>query len=134
MMTNKEIAVRDKTELKKSEGEPTRPGTYYEPAVDIFESKEAFTVLADMPGARRESLDVDVKEGILSLTATVEPPPEGHRPVYREYGIGGYLRRFTLSDKIDPSRIEAVLKDGVLTLTLPKAEAARSRKIEVRVE
>jgi len=131
---NKEIAVRDKEELQKGEGEPTRAGTYFQPAVDIFESKESFIVLADLPGARQENLDIDVRDGVLSLTATVEPPQQSLRPVYREYGVGGYMRRFTLSNKIDAGRIEAVLKDGVLTLTLPKAEAAKARKIEVRAD
>lgn len=131
---NKDIAVREKTEMNKIEGEPTRAGTYYEPTVDIFESKEAFIVHADMPGATRDSLDIDVKDGVLSLTATVAQPEQSLRPVYREYGIGGYMRRFSLSNKIDSNRIDAVLKDGVLTLTLPKADNARPRKIEIRAE
>lgn len=129
---NKEIAVRDKEELAKSDGEPTRAGTYYQPAVDIFESKDAFVVFADLPGARQENLDIDVRDGVLSLSARVDEPQQSWRPVYREYGVGGYMRRFSLSNKIDTARIEAVLKDGVLTLTLPKAEAAKARKIEVR--
>jgi HSP20 family protein len=131
---NKEIAVRDKEQLSKSEGEPTRAGTYFQPAVDIFESKDAFIVYADLPGAKQDNLDIDVRDGVLSLTAAVDEPAQNLRPLYREYGVGGYMRRFTLSNKIDSARIEAALKDGVLTLTLPKADAARARKIEVQAE
>lgn len=131
---NKEISVRDKEQLSQSEGEPTRAGTYFQPAVDIFESKEAFVVYADLPGVKQEDMDIDIRDGVLSLTAAVEEPAPNLRPLYREYGVGGYMRRFTLGNKIDTARIEAALKDGVLTLTLPKADAARARKIEVRAE
>jgi len=127
----KEIAVREKEQIAPAEGEPTREGVYYTPAVDIFEDEEAITVTADLPGVRKEDLEIDLKEGVLTVTGHVAPPESRLRPVYEEYGVGGYSRRFTLGDKVDQSSIGAKLQNGVLELRLPKAQKLRPRKIEV---
>ena len=132
--------AKEKTELQKSGkaektalAEATRPGPVYRPAVDILETADRITVLADMPGVRAEDLKVDLREGVLTLSAQVTPP-EGQREtaVLRELPWGGYFRQFTLSDAIDQSRIEAGLVDGVLRLDLPKAERAKPRQIAVK--
>jgi HSP20 family molecular chaperone IbpA len=128
----KEIGVREKETIQPAGGEPTRAGVYYAPAVDIHETDEKITVVADMPGVRKESVEVDIKEGVLTISGTVEQVPERLRPVYREYQIGGYLRRFTIGDKIDSDGISAQMACGVLTLELPKADRLRSRRIEVQ--
>lgn len=130
---NKEITVREKEAIEPSSGEPTREGVYYTPAVDIFETEEKITVMADMPGVRKDSVEVDIKEGVLTISGVVEAAPERLRPVYREHETGGYLRRFTIGDKVDSERISARLDAGVLTLDLPKADRLRSRRIEVSV-
>jgi HSP20 family protein len=127
----KEIAVREKEEVKKDQGEPTQAGVYYSPAVDIYESEDAITVLADLPGVDKDLLDVDVEDRQLTITGRVAQPEERFQPLYREYGIGGYTRSFRLGDTIDPSKIGASLKDGVLTLVLPKADRLKPRKIEI---
>lgn len=127
----KEIAVREKEAIQPSSGEPTREGVYYSPAVDIYETEDRITLVADMPGVKKESVEVDIKEGVLTVSGTVDPVPERLRPVYREYDVGGYLRRFTIGDKIDSEKISAQLSQGVLTLDLPKADRLRSRRIEV---
>jgi len=129
---NKELEVQSKKTLEKSEGEPTREGVMYVPYVNIIEDNESITLKADVPGATKDGIDIDVREGVLTLTATVEPPPQRLRPVYREYEVGGFTRRFTLGERIDQSRINASLDDGVLTLVLPKAEEAKPRKIEIK--
>jgi HSP20 family molecular chaperone IbpA len=129
----KEIAVREKEQIAPTEGEPTREGVYYTPAVDIYADDEAITVTADLPGVKQEDLDIDLKEGVLTVTGHVAPPEGRLKPVYREYGIGGYTRRFTVGDKIDQAAISAKLENGVLELTLPKAERLKPRKIEVSV-
>ena len=129
---NKELEVQSKKTLEKSEGEPTREGVMYVPYVNIIEDNESITLKADVPGATKDGIDIDVREGVLTLTATVEPPPQRLRPVYREYEVGGFTRRFTLGERIDQSRINASLDDGVLTLVLPKAEQAKPRKIEIK--
>ena len=127
----KELEVTEKKEIDTSTGEPTKQGTWYVPEVDITESDEAIILFADVPGVRSENLDIDIREGVLTLTAEVEPVPVARNLVYREYEIGGYQRRFTVSDRIDPGRIVAKLDNGVLTLTLPKAEEHKPRKIKV---
>ncbi len=128
----KELAHREKAPIDRAQGEPTRADVYYSPTVDIFGDDQAITLVADLPGVSKEGLDIDLKESVLTITGTVEQPVDRLKPAYREYGIGGYMRRFTLSDKIDQGAIEADLKDGVLTVVLPKAEALRPRKIAIK--
>jgi len=129
--TKKEISLREKEEIKKEEGEPTKAGIYYSPAVDIFETDEAITLLADLPGVDKDQLDINVEERQLTITGLVKEPEEHLQTMYTEYGIGGYTRSFKLGDTIDRSKINASLKDGVLTLILPKADRLKPRKIEI---
>jgi HSP20 family protein len=102
--------------------------------VDIFESDDAITVLADMPGVRVDGLNIDLHEDVLTIDGRVANDLEGkdERVLMREYATGGYRREFRLTNLIDRDRIDASLRDGVLRLILPKAEAARPRRIEVR--
>jgi HSP20 family molecular chaperone IbpA len=127
----KELALREKEPIAKQDGEPTRAGLVYSPTVDIVRSDEAITIVADLPGVRKADLDVRIEDGVLTIAAPVAEVEARHKPVYREYGVGGYARRFILSDKIDQARIAAELEDGVLRVTLPKAERLKPRKIEI---
>lgn len=112
--------------------ESTRPGRVFTPPVDIFENEKAITVLADMPGVAAKDLDVDLNEGVLTITGhAFEPEREGELAVLREYGTGTFQRKFTLSQTIDQEKIEAKLVDGVLHLELPKQDKAKPRKIKV---
>jgi HSP20 family protein len=129
---SKEIAVSGKKEIEKQTGEPLAQGVLFVPEVDISESQDGVTLLADVPGVRREGLDIDYREGVLTLTAKVEPLPTHHRPVYQEYEVGGFQRRFTVGERIDMNKVQASLKDGVLTLFLPRAEEHKPRKIEIK--
>jgi HSP20 family protein len=128
---NKEISLREKEEIKKDEGEPTKSGVYYSPAVDIYENEDAITLLADLPGVDKEKLEINVEDRQLTITGLVAEPEERLHAVYSEYGIGGYTRSFRLGDAIDQTKIGASLKDGVLTLVLPKADRLKPRKIEI---
>ncbi|MBI5847974.1 MAG: Hsp20 family protein [Nitrospirae bacterium] len=113
--------------------ERTRERRVYTPAVDIIEGKDETTVIADMPGVDESSVDITLEKNILEIYGKVDPDiPQGMRLVISEYGIGDYHRRFTLSDEIDRDRIQATVKNGVLRLILPRAEKAKTRKIEVR--
>ncbi len=127
----RELEVSRKKEIDKSAGEPTRAGTWYVPEVDITESDDAIVLYTDLPGVKPENLDIDVKDGVLTLTAEVDPVSDNRNLIWREYDIGGFQRRFTLGERIDQGKINASMKDGVLTLTLPKAEAHKPRKIQV---
>ena len=131
-MSDKEIQVRNKRELE-SEGERTKPGPVFVPAVDIFESETEITLLADMPGVSSENVSIDLHENQLALSGEVEPlisEKEGY--LLQEFETGTFHRQFTLSDRIDQKAITATVKDGVLRLVLPKAEKAKPRKIEVK--
>jgi HSP20 family protein len=103
------------------------------PPVDVFETEAAITLLADLPGVRREQLQVRVDADNLVLEAVADTAaPEQMEVVYGELQCPAYRRQFTLSRELDTGRIEAQLRDGVLRLTIPKAEAARPRRIEVQ--
>lgn len=113
--------------------EQTKPGLLFTPAVDIFESEKGLTIIADMPGVKPENLEIDLRKDTLSIIGDVEPLEKaGETEIVREFRTGRYLRRFTLSEVIDQSKIEASMKDGVLRLELPKVEKAVPRKIAVQ--
>lgn len=126
------LQAKEKAEVT-TPAEQTRPGAVFTPAVDIFETDKEITLLADMPGVKADSLNIDLHENVLSLDGDVESP-EGadEADVIREYRTGKYYRQFTLSQMIDQSKIEAAMKDGVLRLSLRKVEAATPRKIAVK--
>jgi len=128
----KAIQAKEKAEVS-SPAEQTRPGLVFTPAVDIFETEQEITLLADMPGVKAKGLNIDLRESVLTLSGNVDAP-EGPQEVavLREYDVGQYYRQFTLSEVIDQSGIEAVLNDGVLKLRLPKVEKATPRRITVK--
>jgi len=120
----------------KAEGnagrEPTRPGRCYRPNVDILERDDELLVLADVPGAGRESINVKFEDGTLEIHAVVPArQDEGQDYLIQEYGVGDYYRTFQVSEAIDAEKISAAYADGVLTLRLPKAEAVKPRRIPV---
>ncbi|NNU43623.1 Hsp20/alpha crystallin family protein [Ramlibacter montanisoli] len=111
----------------------TAPERFVVPPVDVYENDSSITLLADLPGVPREQLHVRVDGDNLLLEATaVTSGPENMELVYGEAQCPAYRRQFTLSRELDPSRIEAQLRDGVLRLTIPKAEEARPRRIQVQ--
>ena len=129
----KSLQAKEKKEVT-TPAELTKPGLVFNPAVDISETERELTLLADLPGVKAKNLKVDLKDNVLTLTADETPlEGSGEKDVIREYRTGTYYRQFSLSDTIDQSKIDAVLKDGVLRLTLPKVEAATPRKIAVKV-
>jgi HSP20 family molecular chaperone IbpA len=101
--------------------------------VDIFESDDRISVLADMPGVKPQDLKIDLRDSTLTLSGRVESDAgKGEASIATEYQSGTYFRQFTLSEMIDQAKIEAKLIDGVLHLDLPKAERAKPRQINVR--
>jgi len=131
MAPAQELTVRDKKELVSKE-EKTVPGRHYIPYADIYETDDALCVVMEMPGVERTNLDVALENDILRVDGRIDfSKYEGMEPVYTEYSIGHYTRSFTLSNKIDREQISAQLDDGVLTLTLPKAQEAQPRRISI---
>ncbi len=104
------------------------------PDVDIYETEGAYVLLADLPGVDRDNLCVDIKEDELIIDGRVENVfKEGERPLAEEFKLGRYYRKFALGDLINYENVQASLKNGVLKVVLGKAEAAKPKKIEVKV-
>lgn len=120
---------------KFSGGPPEgRRGEVFVPAADVVESDAAFVILVDLPGLRPEAIDVRTERGTLTVTAErPAPPAAAGRMLASERVHGWYERSFALPSDVDAGRIEARYENGTLTLTLPKAEAAKPRLIEVKV-
>lgn len=129
-MANQELTPREKQELTRDE--QTRPGRTYVPDVDIYETTDSLWLWADMPGVDEHSLEVNVADGVLSIAGRVALQDyDNLTPVYTEYNVGNYARRFTLSNEIEAERIKARMTNGVLELELPKAERTKPRRIMV---
>jgi HSP20 family molecular chaperone IbpA len=127
----KSLEVQEKKELAEKE-EKTVPTRYYVPYTDIFETADALTVVMEVPGVEKDRIDIKIEEGILQVEGRIDFDNYADmQPVYTEYNVGHYSRRFSLSSKIDQERISARMEDGVLTLMLPKAEEAKPRKIAI---
>lgn len=130
------MADATKEILKKEAGTPegverTRTRKVYTPAVDIIEKKGEIVVIADMPGVDKADVDITLDKNILTIYGRIEDrTPDNLKLKMSEYGYGDYQRAFTLSDEVDRNRIAATVKNGVLTLVLPKAEAS-TKKIQV---
>ena len=123
-----------KREVESLQGvERTRAGRVYSPAVDIYETRDAVTIVADMPGVDENSIDVKLEKNVLTIYGRVEPwQPEGYTLAHVEYGVGDYQRSFTITNEIDWAHIEGTVKNGVLTLTLPKTGPVQAKRIEIK--
>jgi len=105
----------------------------YRPQVDIYETEDQFVVVADVPGASEEDIELSLEKDVLSLHAKVtEPQFEGFEPRWRGYGVGDWKRSFRLTEAVDREGIDASVKDGVLRVTLPKAKEALKKSILVK--
>ncbi len=130
-MENTDLTRREPEVVEKKR--TRREGPVFVPRADIVETTDAVVLTADMPGVEDSSVEITVEKQVLTIVGRVEQEaPEGYRLGYREYRTGDYQVSFRLSDAIDPDKITATVKDGVLKLELPKAATARSRKIDVK--
>lgn len=120
---------------EKAKGiESTSSAPTYLPPVDIYEKDRSLVVLADMPGVDEKSVDVNFEQGVLTIRGQVEKQqPEGYRAIYREYEVGDFERSFTVPEQIDVEKIEAKVKNGVLSITLPYLPEPEPKKITVKV-
>ena len=104
----------------------------YVPRVDIRESAEQYTVVADLPGAEPGSVEATVQNRVLTLEGWSRfEKPAGHEPLGREFGGGRYRRDFTLPDSVDAGAIQARVSNGVLTVVLPKKDEVKARRIPI---
>jgi HSP20 family protein len=103
------------------------------PTTDIYETEDALTVVLEMPGVDRDNIQVNVENGVLTVEGKINfGKYEGLQPIYSEYNIGPYRRSFRLSSRVDQDNIRAELRDGVVSLVLPKAAEAKPRRIKVK--
>ena len=131
MADPQELQVQQKREVEKKT-ETTTPARVFVPVTDIFETPEVLTVVLEMPGVDRNSVEARVENDVLTIEGRIDfTKYEAMRPVYTEYNVGHYARSFEISDRIDQSKISAEIKDGVVTIVLPKGEQAKPRKIQV---
>ena len=131
--TRQELQVQEKRELQKKD-EPTIPARTFVPTTDIYESEQALKLLVmEMPGVDKGNVDIGIENDVLTVAGRVDfSRYEKLQPLYTEYNVGHYRRSFSLSpNRIDQDKIRAELKDGLLTLTLPKTEQAKPRRIAV---
>jgi HSP20 family molecular chaperone IbpA len=113
--------------------EATREGRVFRPLTDIAERDGAISLIMEMPGVARDDIDITLEGRVLTISGRAgDTRPEKLRLTHAEYGEGDYERAFTLSQDLDPDRIEATMKNGLLTVTLPRAEAAKPKKIAVK--
>jgi HSP20 family molecular chaperone IbpA len=129
---NQELTPKEKQELQGSE--QMRPGRYYVPDVDIAETPDGLKLNVDMPGVDPDHVSVELEQGVLTIEGDVSLQPyEGLTPVYTEYRVGNFFRRFSLPEsyRYDSERIAAKLTDGVLEVSIPKAEQAKPRKVPI---
>jgi HSP20 family protein len=132
MASKQEVQVHKKRELETKE-EGTIPARTFLPTADIFEAEDALHVVLEMPGVEKDNINVSVREGILNIEGRLDfAKYKDLQPLYTEYNVGNYSRSFRLSTSIDQNRIGAELKDGVLSLTLPKVEEAKPRTIQIK--
>jgi HSP20 family protein len=114
--------------------ERTKDRRTYIPVVDILEDTNNLYIYADMPGADDRSVNITLENDVLTIEAQVADVSfDKHNVTYAEYGIGDYYRAFTLNEPFDRDKIEAKMKNGVLSIILPKAEAVKTRSIPIKV-
>jgi HSP20 family protein len=128
---DQELQVQRKREVETKQ-ESTIPARTFVPVADIFETDQALTLRLEMPGVAKDQVEVRVENDVLTIEGRIDfGVYEDLRPLYTEYNVGNYARSFQLSSKIEQEGISAALKDGVMTLVLPKVERAKPRKIQV---
>ncbi len=133
MADSEKVLDADKQEVTLEEGtELTRDRRTFLPRTDIYETKDALVLVMDIPGANKDDIDITLEKNVLTVHALVDPQVlDGYALALQEYEVGDYQRSFRLSNEINQDKIEADYSNGVLRLTLPKAEAAKTKKISI---
>lgn len=130
MAENKMSVYNDEKEKALTREETRAQNNYLSPAVDIYETEDGLVVIADLPGVDKSGLEINVEQGVLTLEAHASAEVAAEE-ISREFALRNFYRQFRLPDSIDASESSAVLRNGVLTLSLPRAAAAKPRRIEV---
>lgn len=129
-MTTQELTKRDQADVVRRDQQHQQ--TWFRPATDICETENELVLTFDMPGVGPDQVDLTVEKDTLTVTGKADPEAKG-TAVYRETRIGDYQRQFSLNEQVDADRITADMKNGVLTVRIPKAEKAKPKRINVKV-
>ncbi len=123
----------EKQDCQVTRAEPTREGPAFVPKVDIVEKPDELLLFADVPGVSAEDIEIDFENGALTIHAKTTPRQDERQTEYlvNEFAVGDFFRTFQIGKGIKPEAIKAEVKDGVLTLHLPKSDALKPRKIAV---
>jgi HSP20 family protein len=121
-----------RTENGSTRSEGAHNGKVFAPRVDIFETPTELLLYADLPGVRPYDIDLRYERGELVLHGKVPPAEAKGSPVLEDFATGDFHRVFQINETIDPSKIEAEHKNGVLTVHLPKQESAQPKQVQVR--
>jgi len=127
-MNSKNMTLQNERQLAAQDNLRQR---YVAPVVDIYETDDGLTFIADLPGMGKDDLQVDIDKGILTIEGKTDSGMSG-KLIYSEFAPAGYYRQFHLPELLDGDKARAELKAGVLTLHLPKVEAARPKRIEIK--
>ena len=111
-------------------------GPAWTPAIDVAEDPDKITLTADLPGLRQEEIDIQIEKDVLTLKGERNLKREGAGDHYRRYerAAGSFVRAFTLPKSVDAENVSAAMKDGVLTLVLPKRPEAKPKQIKISVQ
>ena len=128
-MENTEVAKPEEGAVAEAEREELT----YRPRVGLRETADAYYLEAEMPGAGEKDVDVKLEDGVLRILGRVSAAePEKYKHRLLEYHGGNYERSFRVGNAIDPEKVEATVNNGMLRLTLPKREALKPKRIEVK--
>jgi HSP20 family protein len=134
MLERDEISVAEKREVDAGIHRELRSGNWFVPATDVYETPEDIVLEIDMAGVCSECADVNIVDDELIVTGHVTHGEDQEDYVlYREYDVGHYHRHFGLPEAIDRARIEAVMSEGVLRVTMPKVEEVKPRRIPIKI-
>lgn len=129
-MTAKDM-VKSEKNIPTNREETRSASRVLVPAVDIFESDDNLTLIADMPGVEKGGLEINLEKGLLTISGEMDLESRG-KPLMREFSTSNYYRQFKISEHIDADKSSADLNNGVLILTIQKAESAKPKRIEIR--
>jgi len=130
------MAENTPAKVTRSAGEREMAEGTFSPLADVYEDESEIVLVADVPGVTSDGVNIEVDRGVLTIEgrAAFDVPPEKYTRTYVGFEPGTYFRAFALSDEIDREKITASVADGVLTVHMPKAPSARTRKIEVKTK
>jgi len=122
------------TKTENNERELTRAEEkFITPPVDIYETEKGLILTADMPGVKKEDIDIQINDNILTIKGTTKYEPK-ENPIYQEFNILNYYRQFSISDEIDQTKIKAIMENGILNLEMPKQEEVKPTKVKIKVK